>query len=65
MRKKGYNLQICGFDAYHVKNATPKTLLKCYEDISRPFGHELVLFTMLCIKNEEDYPWRIYKTLDF
>ena len=58
--KNGYNLQICGYDAYIVE----KTVEDHYLDISRPFGHELVLYTMLTHK-ESDYPWRKYKTYNF
>lgn len=29
-----------------------------------PFGHERVLFTMLTL-NENDYPWKKYKTFNF
>jgi hypothetical protein len=38
----GVNLQICGYDAYQP-SGTPDTH---YLDPSRPFGHELVLYTM-------------------
>ena len=57
---EGYNLQIIGYDAYNVT----KSLEECYLDISRPFGHELVLYSMLTLKSEE-YPWQKYKTFDF
>jgi hypothetical protein len=58
---KGYNLQICGYDAYKV--TIP--LEKHYLDSSKPFGHEMVLYTMLTEKDESKYPWRKYKTEDF
>lgn len=59
--KDGYNLNICGYDAYEI---TVDDVEKAYLDISKPFGHELVLFTLLmCKKNQ--YPWRKYKTFDF
>ncbi len=57
---EGYNLQICGYDAYEVS----KSIEECYCDTSRPFGHELVLYTMLTHPSEM-YPWRKYKTLEF
>lgn len=57
----GYNLRICGYDAYEVRN---KAIEECYLDISRPFGHELVLYTMLT-EMEENWPWKKYKTFDF
>jgi len=67
----GYNLQIQGYDAYDVplpllvtEVSKAATLKKCYEDISRPFGHELALLSLLVLE-EAEYPWRLYKTLDF
>lgn len=61
MIEDGYNLRICGYDAYPVyKN----NIEECYCDVSRPFGHELVLYTMLTY-TEENWPWRKYKTFDF
>lgn len=52
----GYNLNICGYDGYDITN----NLMEHYLDISRPFGHELVLYTMLTIDNPDYYPWNIY-----
>lgn len=57
MLANGYNLNICGYDAYDID----KPLEECYLDPTRPFGHECVLYCLL--KNE--YPWRKYQTLDF
>jgi hypothetical protein len=57
----GFDLRICGYDAYEVGD---KTLEECYCDVSRPFGHELVLYTML-VAPEEDWPWRKYVTFEF
>jgi len=31
-----------------------------YLDKSKPFGHELVLYTMLVVSDSKDYPWNIY-----
>ena len=59
LREKGYNLQIIGYDGRDVKDLT-----KAYLDKNYPFGHELVLMSMLLLK-EEDYPWRKYKSFDF
>lgn len=61
MRDDGYHLRICGYDAYEPKG---KSMEECYCDTSRPFGHELVLYTMLT-ESEENWPWRKYKTFDF
>jgi len=54
--KKGYNLQLVGYDGY---NPT-LDLYEHYLDDSRPFGHELVLYAMLKADNPEAYPWNIY-----
>ena len=62
MMSNGYNLRICGYDAYEVTN--DHSIEDCYCDISRPFGHELVLYAMLT-EPEEKWPWRKYKTFDF
>lgn len=68
MMDDGINIQIIGYDAYDVDAVPGKTfaqkLDRCYKDGTRPFGHELVLFSMLVL-NPEDYPWRKYKTEDF
>lgn len=58
--KNGYNLQIVGYDGYSVETSVKK----CYLDTSRPFGHELVLYTMLTCE-ESKYPWRKFKTEKF
>lgn len=55
--EKGYNIQIIGYDGYQPNN---NTIYKHYLDDSRPFGHELVLYSLLYIKNSKDYPWNIY-----
>jgi hypothetical protein len=56
----GYNLRICGYDAYQPT----KTLNEHYLDSSRPFGHELVLYTMLT-EDPKNYPWLLHQTLTF
>lgn len=60
MLEDGYNLMIVGYDGYEVTY----TIEEHYKDITRPFGHELVLYTMLTC-GEEDWPWRKWKTFDF
>ncbi len=59
----GVNLNIRGYDAYMPE----KDLEFHYLDKSRPFGHELVLYTLLITKEEEkeNYPWRKHKTENF
>jgi len=53
----GYNLCICGYDAYDIT----KSLEEHYLDGSKPFGHELVLYSLLV----GECPWKKYKTEDF
>lgn len=52
--ERGYHLAIVGYDGYPVL----KTLWEHYNDTSVPFGHELVLYTLLTQPNKEEYPWR-------
>lgn len=54
MLKDGYNIQIIGYDGYDVGK---RTISECYKDVSRPFGHELVLYAMLALP-EKQWPWR-------
>jgi len=56
----GYNLQICGYDAY----VPTGDMDVHYLDSSRPFGHEMVLYTLLMLEPRQ-YPWRKYQTLNF
>lgn len=55
--KDGYSLCICGFDAYPVT----EDLYVHYCDSTRPFGHELVLYSLLTIQDPLQYPWRVYR----
>jgi hypothetical protein len=50
MHKEGVNLLLLGFDGY---NRDGKTWKECFEDISKPFGHEQCLAAML----EGAAPW--------
>jgi len=50
---EGRNLQIVGYDGYPVT----KTLWEHYNDTGKPFGHEMVLYTLLAVENPADYPW--------
>jgi len=56
MIENGYNLNICGYDGYPVT----EDLKKHYKDISKPFGHELVLYTLLTVDSPKNYPWNKY-----
>jgi hypothetical protein len=60
----GYNLQICGYDGFDInsQDGNLKDIVKRhYLDSSKPFGHELVLFTLLVL-DEKDYPWPAERT---
>jgi hypothetical protein len=57
------NIQICGYDAEPIE-PTKEAIYQAYLDPSTSFGHERVLFAMLVIKREEDYPWNaLWKNL--
>lgn len=56
MIRDGYCLNICGFDGYSVEHS----LMHHYLDTSRPFGHEMVLYTLLTESEPENYPWNVY-----
>jgi hypothetical protein len=57
---QGYNLCICGFDAYVPYTFSKNYLQYHYEDASKPFGHEMVLYTLLSIDNLDEYPWNVF-----
>jgi hypothetical protein len=54
---EGINLLIVGYDGYNVT----KDLYEHYVDPLKPFGHELVLYTMLMVEDPVHYPWNRYK----
>lgn len=56
----GTHVCICGYDAF----VPDSSMEEHYLDKKVPFGHELVLYTMLTEK-PENYPWRKYKTFEF
>lgn len=60
LMSKGYNLRICGPDAYDLKS----TSLESYTDTTVPRGHEFCIYEMLT-NSKGDYPWIIMKTFDF
>ena len=61
MRADGYHLCLCGYDANasvtSATNSLEDALLHLYRSEEKPFGHEMVLFTMLCIADPNMYPW--------
>ena len=61
MIRKGYNIQICGYDGRDINKID---IEKEYLNPNAPFGHELVLYTMLVL-DENEYPWRKYKTFEY
>lgn len=60
MLADGTNLQIVGYDGYPVT----RSLWEHYNDTSRPFGHELVLFSLLLLENPAEYPWNRFYALN-
>jgi hypothetical protein len=58
--ERGVNLNIVGYDGYNQTNGIDIH----YYDASRPFGHEMVLYTMLKYP-ESVWPWRSHKTFDY
>ena len=54
--KDGINIQITGFDGWNVT----RPLDEYYESTERPFGHELVLYTLLTVLDPKQYPWNVY-----
>lgn len=54
----GINLMIVGYDGY--QDGVTQPLMDHYLDPSKPFGHELVLYSLLVIENPDDYPWNVY-----
>jgi hypothetical protein len=60
LKDTGTNLQIIGYDAHPIVGIVEDA----YLDPSAPFGHELVLYTMLT-EEPANWPWRKHKTFDF
>ena len=63
LKEGGTNLQIVGYDGYSEGVVEP--LWECFNDTSRPFGHELVLFTMLTVEDPCAYPWNRFRGENF
>jgi hypothetical protein len=57
-KASGYKLQIVGYDAYRPEGIDADTLYRHYCDPEHPFGHEMVLLTLLAL--DADYPWNRY-----
>eukprot|EP01117_Protostelium_nocturnum_P015170 TRINITY_DN5850_c0_g1_i1.p1 TRINITY_DN5850_c0_g1~~TRINITY_DN5850_c0_g1_i1.p1 ORF type:complete len:356 (-),score=129.47 TRINITY_DN5850_c0_g1_i1:34-1101(-) len=62
MREKGTNLQIVGYDGRAIQY---NNIEREYLNPREPFGHELVLYTMLVEEDPSKYPWRKHKDLIF
>jgi hypothetical protein len=56
----GYSLDIHGYDAYEPDGTDSESLYKHYCDDSRPFGHEMVILTLLVLTPDQ-YPWKRYR----
>lgn len=55
--ESGTNINIVGYDGYDVT----QSLWTHYNDTTRPFGHELVLYSLLLVgDNKDELPWNIY-----
>ena len=59
VHKHHFHVCLCGYDAFQPD----KSIDAHYLDPSRPFGHEMVLYTMLTVTDPNQYPWRIHATL--
>jgi hypothetical protein len=61
-KAEGYKIQIVGYDAYTPDGIDPDTLYRHYRDPERPFGHEMVILTLLVIDSHhrDQYPWNRY-----
>lgn len=61
--KLGFNINIIGYDSYPIKTTDnlQNELLKMYKDKRYPFGHELVLASLLCKEwgKIKETPWNI------
>lgn len=57
--RDGYNLDIIGYDGRELEEYNKESLYREYLNTSSPFGHELVLLTMLLLE-KNDRPWWIY-----
>ena len=56
----GYTLNIMGYDAPDIDDYTPSIIDNMYTSTDNPFGHELVLITMLTMPSSQ-WPWVLYK----
>ena len=54
--KKGYNLNIVGYDGYKPK----EDYMEMYLDTNKSFGHEMVLYILLKEEDRTKYPWNIF-----
>jgi hypothetical protein len=61
MLREGYDLRLCGYDAFDVAQEPELDLYWHYCNPLRPFGHELVLYALLTVEAPEDYPWHRYR----
>lgn len=61
---EGTDMRIVGYDGYEPTSVPGENLERqleyCYRDITRPFGHELVLYSMLALVDSSRFPWNVY-----
>jgi hypothetical protein len=53
----GYNIQIAGYTGRPIGKPGCPSIEEHYLDGSQPFGHELILYTMLTTPPDHIYPW--------
>lgn len=62
----GFKLEIVGYDAYRPSGTDKEALYVHYCDPDRPFGHEMVILTLLAARWDgwrlpDDLPWHRYR----
>lgn len=61
MLDDGYQLVLCGYDAYNIEDDSGHDLYWHYCNPGHPFGHEMVLHALLVTEDPSDYPWNQYR----
>ncbi len=70
MLDDGYNLRICGYDAFPMDDLFEEEkicddyidrICNHYENVHQSFGHERVLHSLLFIDDHKQYPWHRYR----
>ncbi len=59
---EGKSIEIIGYDAYKPDGTDADTLYRHYCDERRPFGHEMVILSIIALGDDkESYPWNRYR----